>query len=204
LRPDKRTKSTACPPPYRRLANARLRFARSAIFDFLFRCPLAHYCSGGYHRRHKRGYADSWTLLITVSLEELGNDCTMTRQAFSLMTFLSAVRHCRLVAILCALLTLWAGFDSQVLLLASSGSVCPASQTPSPGQEDSDDDDCFLDLTGTPAPCRSMWRNARPPSPMLDRQIAVTKHFSPLQRPMPTTPICEHDFRNGIGAPLLC
>src|SRR5262245_35710337 len=121
------------------------------------------------------------------------------------MTFLSAVRRRRLLVILCALLTLWAAFDSPVLLLASSGNVPPASPNPSPSQED-DDDDYVLDLTGKPAPCRGLRRNALPLSPRLRRRINDTKPCPSLSshRQPPSTPTCEHDYRNGLGAPLLC
>jgi hypothetical protein len=121
------------------------------------------------------------------------------------MTFLSTDRRRRLVVILCAVLTLWAAFDSPILLLASAGNVSPASSNPSPSQED-DDDDYVLDLTGKPAPCRSLRRNAPPPSPRFRRQFADTKpcFFLSCHRQLPSTPACEHAYRNGIGAPLLC
>jgi hypothetical protein len=119
------------------------------------------------------------------------------------MALLPAARRCRLRVVLCALLTLWACFDSQVLLLAAPGSLPPASQNPSPSQDD--DDDYVLDLTGQP--CRALRRNARSPALRPHRPLAVTKPCLSLschRHPLPATPICEHENRNGIGAPLLC
>jgi hypothetical protein len=122
------------------------------------------------------------------------------------MTFPSAARRCRLLVIVCALLTFWAGFDSQVLLPASAGGPPPASLPSPPSQQDSDDDDYMLDLNAKPAPGRSLGRNARPPSTRLHPSIADPRpYFSPCRIGLtPMTPVCEHERRNGIGAPLLC
>jgi hypothetical protein len=130
---------------------------------------------------------------------------TLTPQVFNLMTFRSADRRRRLLTILCALLTLWAAFDSPVLLLASYEIVPPASPNPSPSQED-DDDDYVLDLTGKPATCRGARRNALPLSPRLRRPMNDTTPCFSLSchRQPPSTSPCEHAYRNGIGAPLLC
>ena len=118
------------------------------------------------------------------------------------MAFPSAARRCRLPVIVCALLTFGAGFDSQLLLPASAGSPPPASQNPSPGQDDGDDDDYVLDLTGKPAPGRRLRSNARPPSPIAVPKPCFSRSCQ-LRQP-PTTPVCEHEYRNGIGTPLLC
>jgi hypothetical protein len=132
---------------------------------------------------------------------------TMLHRVFSSRRYLPALRRCRLSAIFCALIILWAGFDSQVLLLASAACLPPTSPIPSPIQDDDDDDDYVLDLTGKPALGPSLRRNARPPSPK--RQWLVTSaggcfaHSSPRQLAPPTS-AGEHAFRNGIGAPLLC
>ena len=122
------------------------------------------------------------------------------------MTFPSAARRCRLLVIVCALLVFWTGFDSQVLLLASAGGSPPASQPPPPSQQDSDDDDFVLDLNGKPAPGRHLGRNARPLAPRLPPPIADPNPcFSSYRLGLlPTTPVCEPERRNGIGAPLLC
>jgi hypothetical protein len=131
----------------------------------------------------------------------------MTRRVFSTMAFPSAAGRCRLPAILCALLTLWAQFDSQVLLQASAGSPRPASPSPAPTLEDADDDDYVLDLTGKPAPGRRLRRNACPAWPRLHRPIDVTERCFSLSRQLrqlPPTAVCEHAYRNGLGAPLLC
>src|SRR5262249_3326672 len=130
----------------------------------------------------------------------------MTRRVFSLMAVLSAARRCRLLATVCSLLTFWTGFDSQVLLLASSGSPPRASQNSPPLQEDGDEDDYLLDLTGKPSPGRLWWRSPRPASPS-HPPIAVPERWFSLSyqlRQLPTMPVCEHQYRNGIGAPLLC
>jgi hypothetical protein len=130
----------------------------------------------------------------------------MPRQPFSLMSFLPAVRTFRLSAILCALLVLWAAFDSPVLLLASTGVLTPASPNSSTGGED-DDDDYVLDLTGVAALGRSLSRNAPTPSPKQQWQLtrASACYALPCHRQtVPTTPVCEHESRNGTGTPLLC
>jgi hypothetical protein len=92
---------------------------------------------------------------------------------------------------LCAMLTLWACIDSQVFL-ASSEYLAPVPQSASPTQEDSDDDDYVFDLTtGDPAPC---------PQTVVARVcLSITSHRRPL-----LTAFCEHNYRNGIGTPLLC
>ena len=123
------------------------------------------------------------------------------------MTFPSAARRCRLLVIVCALLVFWTGFDSQVLLLASAGGPSPVSQPPPTSQQDSDDDDDYvLDLNGKPALGRRLERNPRPPSPRLHPPIADPKPCFSFCRLglLPTTPVCEPERRNGIGAPLLC
>jgi hypothetical protein len=123
------------------------------------------------------------------------------------MAFLRAARRCPRVAVLCALLTLWTQFDSQVLLLALSGDARSTSPTPSPSSDDGDDDDYGLNLTGEDAPVRCSRRNARPLSPGLHPQGAVTEAFlSPsCHRPsLPAAPVREHSCRTVLGAPLLC
>src|SRR5262245_3057249 len=126
----------------------------------------------------------------------------MTRRVFSSMAYPSAARRRRLLVIVCALLTVSAGFDSPLLLPASSGSPPPASQNPSPSQDDGDDDDCVLDLTAKPAAGRRLRRNARPPSPIAVPKPCFSRSCQLRQPPM--TPVCEHEYRNGIGTPLLC
>jgi hypothetical protein len=126
----------------------------------------------------------------------------MKRRRFSLVAFTPTRRCHRLSVTLCTLLILWAGIDSQVLLLISSPNA-PASSS----QEDNDDDEYLLDMTGTLAPSGSMRRNAHPPTPMPHWQIAVTKQFSFQSchlQPPPIVPVCEQHYRNGIGTPLLC
>ena len=124
----------------------------------------------------------------------------MRRRVFSLMAFLPATRRCSLLAIV---LTLWAAFDSPILL-ASSGDVLPASQNPSPCD---DDDDYVFVLTGNPTLSQILQRKARPRAPGLFLRMAVAElcfSLSSHRGPLPTTPVCEHEHRNGIGAPLLC
>src|SRR5262245_19128837 len=133
--------------------------------------------------------------------------CIMTRPIHSSMAFLPTACPCRLFASLCTLLTLWAAFDSQILLLASSGNASPVSQGPTSSQEEDDADDYVLDLTGSPVPRPGLRRNIRLPSPRLHLQTSDTRAYFSLsshRQPAPTTPVCEHAFRNGIGAPLLC
>jgi hypothetical protein len=123
------------------------------------------------------------------------------------MPFLPTACSRRPFAILCALLTLWAAFDSQVLLLASSSYAVPASQSPTSSQEDDDVDDYVLDLNGSPAPRPCLRKNIRLPSPRLHLQTSDARAYFSLsshQQPVPATPVWEHEFRNGIGAPLLC
>lgn len=131
----------------------------------------------------------------------------MPRRALPLVAVLRAARRCPLLAILCALLTFWTQFDSQVLLLTLSGNVRSASQNPSPGQDDGDDDDYALHLTGEDTPIRCSRRNARPLSRGLYPQGAVTEAFLSLpcdRQALPTPPVCEHSSRRVIGAPLRC
>jgi hypothetical protein len=122
------------------------------------------------------------------------------------MAFLPATRRCRLLVIYCALHTLWTGIDSQILLLASSGDEPPLCQSSLPSQEDRDDDDYVLDLTGKSASRHGLLRKSPLPSPRLNRQIADTIpcFVMSCHRQLPTTHRCEDNNRNGLGVPLLC
>jgi hypothetical protein len=127
--------------------------------------------------------------------------CTMMRRVFSSIAFLPASRGCRLLAIVCCVLTLWAAFDSQVL---PPGDLLSTSQNPSPCDGD---DDYVLSLTGNPALTRVLQRNARLPARGLSLPIVAASFcfsLSSHRGPLPTTPVGEHEYRNGIGAPLLC
>src|SRR5262245_16207484 len=110
----------------------------------------------------------------------------------------SAARRCPLLVTVCAQLTLWNGFGSQVLLPAAAGSLPLASQIPSPSQEDGDDDDYVLDLTGKPEFGRHLPRHRRLPSPGLRPPIAVPNPCLCLTcklAHLPPAPVCEHEYR---------
>src|SRR5262245_15359905 len=130
----------------------------------------------------------------------------MSHCVLNSIALLPAARRCRLLVAICGLLILWASFDAQILLLASSGNVLPASQNSPSSQDDGDDDDYLLNLSGERSTHRSSLRKVRPPLPRLDPQIVTRPCFSfaSHRRPLQTTHVSEHDFRNGIGAPLLC
>jgi hypothetical protein len=130
----------------------------------------------------------------------------MTNHLLGPEALLSVARWCRLLAIGCCVLTLWAPIDSHVvLLLQTSSEYLPTSQS-LPGQEDSDDDDSTLDLTVNPALSWVLLRNEPTPAPGQYPRIAVTPSPYPsIHLPaLPAMPVCEHEFRNGIGANLLC
>jgi len=124
------------------------------------------------------------------------------------MEFLAACRF-RLPAILCCMLTLWSGIDSQAirLLQASSGNTPAPFQNPSSSPEDGDDDDDYvLDQTEKPVIGRDLRKSMRPSSPSLfcfvpgKSCLLVSARW---HRP-PTPPVCEYEYHNGIGAYLLC
>jgi hypothetical protein len=132
----------------------------------------------------------------------------MRLQVQGLIEFLAACRH-RLPAIVCCMLTLWSGIDSQVirLLQTSSGNLPAPFQNRSSSQEDDDDDDDYvLDLTEKPTPGRDQRKSIRP-------SLSGLFHFAPTEsclslsdrRRRPSTmPVSEHEYHNGIGAYLLC
>src|SRR5262245_20677601 len=135
----------------------------------------------------------------------------MTLRVHRSTRFLAACGY-RLPGILCCILTLWSGIDSQVirLLQTSSGSMPAPFQNPLSSQENNDDDDDYvLDLTEKPAPGRNL-RNLpngiRPSSPGLFCFAPANFCLSPStrRRRPPMTPFCELECRNGIGAYLLC
>jgi hypothetical protein len=135
--------------------------------------------------------------------------CYMTHLVLSPMAFHPAARCCRLPSIVCCVLTLWAALDSQVLLhmQTSSENLSPISQNPSPGQDDNDDDDYVLELTGKPPPGWVSRRNVHTPAPGENSGKDIAKPFflpPSYPQPLPTAPAREHEFRNGIGANLLC
>jgi hypothetical protein len=122
------------------------------------------------------------------------------------MVFRAACRY-RLPAILCCVLTLWTGIDSQVIYLLQTSSETPPApfQNPSSSQED-DDDDYVLDQTEKPAPGRDLRRSVRLSSPGLFCFAPAESCLSPYvhRRLSPATPVGEHEYHNGIGAYLLC
>jgi hypothetical protein len=116
------------------------------------------------------------------------------------MPSLPAARGRRLLALVCSVLALLAGVDSQVLAQASPGRLFHGS---APSPEDTDDELC--DLTAVMAAPRPARRTARPPAPTPHR-IVPRPCFAlfAAPRPLPAAPVAEQDGRNGIGAPLLC
>jgi len=115
--------------------------------------------------------------------------------------WLSACR-CRLAMLACCLLTLVATFDQ--LPLVWPGFV--HSSPPSPDRSQSPDDDEMLVLAGSTAGLRASRQEDRGPPVARAPRNPFPKRFSahsPERAPL-TAPLCEHDFRNGIGAPLRC
>jgi hypothetical protein len=106
--------------------------------------------------------------------------------------------------LLCCLLTLVATIDQ--LPLVQPGLVNSSPPSPDRSQSQDDDDDEMLDLAGSTAGLRASRREdreppaVRPPCNHLPRRFSV---HSPDRAPL-TAPRCEHDFRNGFGAPLRC
>jgi hypothetical protein len=129
---------------------------------------------------------------------------TMTISHANLSNPFLSTRQCRLWIFVCSLLILWASVDSQFLLLVAPGSVSPTCPGSSPLQPDDDD---MFDQTGAKTSLRSWRRNTCPPLPVMALGRAVQEHCLDLpvhHRDRLTFPVCEHEYRNGIGAPLLC
>jgi hypothetical protein len=113
------------------------------------------------------------------------------------------LRCCRLRLLACCLLTLWAAFDSSAVALWGLAIPLPLSQNGSPAQ-DGDDDDEMLDLSKLMASQQAAGRKIRVSLTLLVRITStypapVTHHRLPL-----ASLVCEHENRNGVGAPLLC
>ena|SRR5205807_6904513 len=114
-------------------------------------------------------------------------------------TLACSLRLFRLPGFLCCLLTFWACIDSQAMLLVAPGSICSTSNSSSPLPQD--DDDLTVEQAGFGASLQVVRRHMRRPT-----QIA-NKSYIALATPPAEPPrfcVCEHEKRNGIGAPLLC
>ena len=100
----------------------------------------------------------------------------------------------RLAVLFCSALIVWANVDQVVLPQF-------VSQNAPPAVPQDDDDDMArpptpvgVDRPASPAKCpASAASPGRPPRP-----------FACVTASLPPAPTREHDFRNGIGAPLLC
>jgi hypothetical protein len=118
-------------------------------------------------------------------------------------TALSKSAWSRPAALLCCLLTLLAALDPWPFLQALLAPAAAAQGLP-PAPED--DDDEMLDLAGSTAGPRASRRENRGPPAARPAWNPLPKCFhvhSPDRARLIASP-CEHDFRNGIGAPLRC
>ena len=106
--------------------------------------------------------------------------------------------HCdalpRLAVLVCSALVVWANVDQVVLPQLVAQNIPPA-------VPQDDDDDMARPPTplGVDKPASAAETPALAASPgRPSRSIAC------VRAALPPAPTCEHDFRNGIGAPLLC
>lgn len=123
----------------------------------------------------------------------------------SLLSDLAAAVCGRLLAFVCCLLALTASLDSRLLLQTVCSSSIP--QNSSPSEETPDDDDDMLHLTGSSPRLQVLRCEPFFSSLACRRRIASQHSHSALSlrcSSWPAAPASEHDFRNGIGAPLLC
>lgn len=97
----------------------------------------------------------------------------------------------RVAGLVCGLLACWAGVDQ--LLLPQ---VAPGHAPPSVPQDDDDD------MAASPAGVRV--DEPAPPVKGPTSPAAPGRPHRPLARAAASAPAREHDFRNGVGAPLLC
>src|SRR5262249_43313600 len=118
---------------------------------------------------------------------------------------LRLLSRCRLPVFVCSLLILWSAFDSQVLVQFGLVSPTPLSQNGSSSQHS--DDDEMLDLSGSTARQKAARIKTRLASMALSLKITFQQARHVLTAP-PVLPlaglVCEHAYRNGVGAPLLC
>jgi hypothetical protein len=97
-----------------------------------------------------------------------------------------------LAAAACCLPILWAGFDQTLVAQAASGDA------PASGPQNDDDD------MAQPAAAVRQGRPASPATPPAAPTAGRTPPRPSLAGAAPASPRCEHDRRNGFGAPLLC
>src|SRR5438093_8643591 len=128
-----------------------------------------------------------------------------TRRPFNMTALLSSACHSRWLGFACCLLTLLSGVDSNLLMPVSSGSLAPVSQG-TPSQEGTNDDE-MLNLSGSTVGLKASRKKTPFRSVVLSLKVAIQTPRSVLSAHRVlflATPVCEHQYRNGIGAPLLC
>jgi hypothetical protein len=112
---------------------------------------------------------------------------------------LQAALRSPLAAVLAGLLVLTASVDPQTCF----GAFAAAPQKASDTQDDNDDE--MLDTAARSRTGHQARRQPHAPKGALARDAATSFPPRPNAGPSrPAAPDCEHDFRNGLGAPLLC
>jgi hypothetical protein len=117
-----------------------------------------------------------------------------------------SLRDCRVRGLLCCFLTLFATYDSYLFAACAPACSIANAQNNSPFQDD-DDDDEMLDTSLTTARGQALSKEARLPADHLGAWIAAQVRLLDFCARPPITRAalrCEHEHRNGLGAPLLC
>jgi hypothetical protein len=124
-----------------------------------------------------------------------------------LAAFLRSPHGGRLRAIVCCCLTLFATYDSYLFAAWAPPCSVVNPQNNSPFQDDDDDDEMLDTSTMIARAHAALLRDARLPTSYLSSWIAAPARFPDLRGGPTTSPAafrCEHEHRNGLGAPLLC
>ena len=126
----------------------------------------------------------------------------MKQSSRTTRNLLAACRS-RLAVVAACLLALTASLDPQDYVQSWFGGFAAAPVQGSDAPDDNDDE--MLDTTGLVRSCHQVRRQHYSPSDNLPHRIAWTRPprtHGTFSRP--ATADFEHDFRNGLGAPLLC
>jgi hypothetical protein len=130
----------------------------------------------------------------------------MATTTFTPASLLRSADRGRWRALICCLLTLFATYDSYLFATCAPVGSLTASPNNSPFQDD-DDDDEMLDTPRMTTRTQALLREASLPWSASASWIASPGRCLELsckRTPLPKGPRCEHQQRNGIGAPLLC
>jgi hypothetical protein len=106
-----------------------------------------------------------------------------------------------LVRPICCLLILWAGIDSQAFQLSQTGLLPLGSNSPLVCPEGSDNDEMLIVVSDAKSIAEKNPSLCHEISPGQLSQTFRSSDIHPLWTHHLT---CEHDHRNGFGAPLLC